>query len=336
MRKVMSAALLIAAAATVLFSANEYRIIKEIKLGGEGSWDYATIDSDARRLYVSHNTHTVVVDPDTGKVVGDIPDTQGVHGIAIAADANRGFTSNGRTNNVTIFDRNTLKVIGQVKTGENPDGIVYEPTSGRVFTFNGRSKDSTVINAKSGAVESTIALGGKPEFPVADGKGYVFANIEDTSEIVQIDAKKMAVTKRYSIKPCDSPSGLAIDTKNRRLFSVCDGNIMVVSDPDAGKVIATPPIGQGPDGAAFDPTTGTAFSSNGDGTLTAVREVGGKWQAVETLATRKGARTITFDEKTHNLYLPAADLGPPAAGTQSARPRPTIIPDTFKILVVGK
>src|SRR5579884_1109957 len=289
MRKIASMGVLALMAAGVgIAASNQYKIVREIKIGGEGGWDYLTMDSSARRLYVSHATHVAVVDPDSGKVVGDIPDTQGVHGIAIAADANRGFTSNGRSNNVTIFDRSTLKIISQVKTGENPDSIVYEPVSGRVFTFNGRSKDSTAINAKSGSVDGTISLGGKPEFSVADGKGRIYANMEDTSEIVEIDAKKLSVTKRYSLKPCDSPSGLAMDTKNRRLFSVCDNGMMAVSDPDSGKVLATPPIGQNPDGAAFDPSTGFAFSSNGDGTLTVVRENGGKFEVVENLATKRG------------------------------------------------
>jgi DNA-binding beta-propeller fold protein YncE len=336
MRKFISLGVM-TCAALALLAANDYRVIKEIKIGGDGGWDYLTVDSAARRLYVSHATHVVAVDIDGGKVAGDIPDTQGVHGIAIAPDANRGFTSNGRANNVTIFDRQTLKSIGQVKTGENPDSIVYEPTSGRIFTFNGRSKDSTAIDAKTGNVDGTIPMGGKPEFSVADGKGKIYVNIEDTSEIVEVDAKKLSVAKRYSLKPCDSPSGLAMDQKNRRLFSVCDNGMMIVSDPDAGKVIATPPIGQQPDGVAFDPASGLAFSANGDGTLTVVREAGGKWEVAETLATKRGVRTIALDDKTHNLFLPGAEVGPPAAATaQSARPRPTFLPDTFKILVVGK
>jgi DNA-binding beta-propeller fold protein YncE len=221
-----------------------YHVVGDVKIGGDGGWDYLTVDSAARRLYVSHATHVVVVDIDAGKIVGDIPDTQGVHGIAVAPELNRGFTSNGRANNVTIFDLKTLKAIGQVATGENPDSIRYDAVSGRVFTFNGRSNNSTAIEAKTGKVAGTIALGGKPEFSVADGKGMVFVNIEDTSEIVAIDAAKLSVARRYSLKPCDGPSGLAIDAKNRRLFSVCSNRLMAVSDPDSGKVLATPAIGQ--------------------------------------------------------------------------------------------
>src|SRR5205823_5275734 len=260
-----------------------YKLLKEIKVGGEGGWDYLTMDNAARRLYVSHNNVVMVVDPDAGKVVGMIPDTMGVHGIAVVPELNRGFTSNGRSNNVTIFDLKTLKPISQVATGENPDSIRYEPKSGRVFTFNGRSNNSTVIDAKTGMVTGTIPMGGKPEFAVADDRGHLYVNIEDTSEIVEIDAAKAAVTKRYSLKPCDGPSGLAIDVKNRRLFSVCGNRLMAISDPDAGKVLAMPAIGQGPDGAAFDPSTGYAFSSNGDGTLTIVQEAGGKWNVVDNV-----------------------------------------------------
>jgi DNA-binding beta-propeller fold protein YncE len=309
-----------------------WKILKEIKIGGDGGWDYLTMDSQARRLYVSHATHVVVVDPDAGKVVGDIPDTPGVHGIALAPSLNRGFVTNGRGNNVTIFDIKTLKPIGQVPTGDNPDSVRFEPKSGRVFTFNGRGNNSTAIDAKTGMVVATIPMGGKPEFSVADDKGNVFVNIEDTSELVEIDAAKAAVTKRYSLKPCDAPSGLAIDVKKRRLFSVCSNRLMAISDPDAGKVIATPAIGAGSDGAAFDPSTGYAISSNGDGTLTVVQDVGGKYEVVENVATARGARTITLDEKTHNVYLSVADTLPPQPGQR----RGGFAPDSFKVIVVGK
>src|SRR5437867_11984984 len=334
MRKVITLALAALFAIAAFAAPRGWKILKEIKIAGDGGWDYLTMDSAARRLYVSHATHVVVVDPDAGKVVGDIPDTPGVHGIALAPGLNRGFVSNGRGNNVTIFDIKTLKMISQVATGQNPDSIRFEPKSGRVFTFNGRSNDSTAIDAKTGIVAGTIPLGGKPEFSVADDKGRVYVNIEDTSEIAEIDAAKLSVTKRYSLKPCDGPSGLAIDTKNRRLFSVCSNRLMVVSDPDAGKVLAMAAIGQGSDGAAFDASTGYAFSSNGDGTLTVVKETGGKYDVVENLATQRGARTITLDEKTHNVYLPTAGPGPaPPAGQ---RGRGGYLADSFKVLVVGK
>ena len=332
MRKLMGLSLAGLFAVAGLAAPTGYKILKEIKVGGDGGWDYLTMDSNARRLYVSHANVVAVVDPDAGKVVGTIPDTPGVHGIAIAAELNRGFTSNGRGNNVTIFDLKTLKTISQVMTGENPDSIRFEPKSGRVFTFNGRSNNSTAIDAKTGMVVGTIPMGGKPEFAVADDRGHVYVNIEDKSEIVEIDAAKAAVSKRYSLMPCDGPSGLAIDVKKRRLFSVCGNRMMAISDPDSGKVLATPAIGQGTDGAAFDPSTGYAFSSNGDGTLTVVQENGGKWEVVENLATQRGARTLTLDEKTHNVYLPVAEPMPAQAGQRGRG----YLPDSFKVLVVGK
>jgi YVTN family beta-propeller protein len=330
MRKTLS--LVVLGTVAVAAASTGYHLIKDIPIGGDGGWDYLTADSAARRLYVSHNTHVVVVDLDGAKVVGDIPDTQGVHGIAVAPALNRGFTSNGRANTVTIFDLKTLKAEMQVKTGENPDSIRFEPVTNRVFTFNGRSNDSTVIDARTGAVVGTIPLKGKPEFSVADGKGRIYVNIEDRGEIVEIDAAKAMETKRYSIAPCADPSGLAIDAKNRRLFSVCGNRLMAISDPDAGKVIATPAIGQASDGCAFDQETGMAFSSNGDGTMTIVQQAGGKWDVAENVATARGARTIALDEKTHNLYLSVAQTAP----AQTPGGRATFIPNTFKVLVVGK
>jgi len=234
--------------ALVVAAATGYHVLSDIQIGGEGGWDYLTVDSAARRLYVSHATHVVVVDLDANKIVGDIPDTPGVHGIAIAPELNKGFISNGRGNNVTIFDLKTLKTIGTAATGENPDSIRYDAVSGRVFAFNGRSKSASAIDAKTGTVAATIPLPGKPEFSVADGKGHVYVNIEDTNEIVDIDAAKASVAKKYSLSPCDGPSGLAIDVKARRLFSVCSNRVMAISDPDAGKVIATPAIGAGATG----------------------------------------------------------------------------------------
>jgi YVTN family beta-propeller protein len=333
MRKVITLTLAALFAIGAFAAPTGWKILKEIKIGGEGGWDYLTMDSAARRLYVSHNTHVVVVDPDAGKVVGDIPDTPGVHGIALVPALNRGFVSNGRGNNVTIFDMKTLKMISQPATGMNPDDITYEPKSGRVFTFNGRSNDASVIDAKTGMVVATIPLGGKPEFAVADDRGHVYDNLEDKSEVVEIDAAKATVTKRYSLTPCDGPSGLAIDIKKRRLFSVCSNRVMAISDPDTGKVLASPAIGAGSDGVSFDPSTGYAVSSNGDGTLTVVEEKGGKWDVVENVATQRGARTITLDDKTHNFYLPVADPAPAPPGGGRGR---GFVADSFRVIVVGK
>jgi DNA-binding beta-propeller fold protein YncE len=315
----------------VCVAATGYHIIGEIPIGGEGGWDYLTVDSAAHRLYVSHASHVAVVDLETNKVVGDIPDTPGVHGIAIAAELNKGFISNGRGNTVTIFDLKSLKTLGTVPTGENPDDICYDAGSSRVFVFNGRSKNATVIDAKGDKAAATIALPGKPEFSIADGKGHIYTNIEDTSEIVEIDAAKAAVAKKYSLAPCTEPSGMAFDAKSRRLMSVCANRVMAISDPDAGKVVTTVAIGAGSDGAAFDPGTGYGFSSNGDGTLTVVQQTGGKWNVLENIATERGARTIAIDEKTHKLYLPTAKVAPSASGA-----RTSYLPNTFKVLVVGK
>ena len=333
----MLAPLLLLTAAVVSAAPNGYRVVGKIEIGGEGGWDYLTVDNAARRLYVSHATRVVVVDLNTEKVVGEIPDTPGVHGIAIAPKLSRGFTSNGRSNNVTIFDLKTLKALGQVQTGQNPDAILYDAPSNRVFAFNGRSNDTTVIEAENAKVAATIPLGGKPEFAVSDGKGKLWVNIEDTHEVVELDTAKLAVAKRYSLTGCEEPSGLALDLGHRRLFSACANKVMVVSDPDAGKVLATAPIGAGTDGAGFDPDRGLAFSSNGDGTLTVVREVAGKYQVVENVQTQRGARTMTVDPKTHKIYLPTAQFGPvPAATAQQPRPRPSAVAGSFMVLVVGQ
>ena len=323
---------------TVSYAADPgYHVIKKLQLGGEGGWDYVTVNSAARRLYVSRSTHVMVVDIDTDKIAGDIADTPGVHGIAIAPELNRGFTSNGRADTATIFDLKTLKVLGQVKTGANPDAILYDPTSKRVFTFNGRSKDATVFEAASGKIAGTIALGGKPEYAAADGKGKVYVNIEDTSEVVEIDSRTLSLTKRCSLKPCEEPTGLGLDAERHRVYSGCHNKVMTVLDTEAGKVIAAVPIGEGVDGNGFDPKTGLAFSANGEGTLTVVRESSpGKFEVVDTVTTQHGARTMAVDPKTHKIYLPAAQFSPqPASKAGGSRPRPTMIKDNFTVLVVG-
>jgi len=316
-----------------------YHVIRKTQLGGEGFWDYLTADSVGRRLYVSHGTHVMVVDLDTDKVVGDIPDTQGVHGIAVADDLGRGFVSNGRTNNVTIFDLKTLKEIGRVDTGTNPDCIQYDPATKRVFAFNGRSGSATVIDAATGKVLSTIALGGKPEFAQADGAGRIYDNLEDKSEVVEIDSREMKVLHTWPLAPCEGPSGMAIDAAHHRLFVGCENKMMAVVDTASGKVVATPPTGAGVDGNGFDPDPGYGFSANGrDGTVTVVGETApGKFDVVETVTTERGARTMTVDTKTHNIYLPTAEFGPaPAPTADNPRPRPTIVKDSFTLVVVGR
>jgi DNA-binding beta-propeller fold protein YncE len=318
--------------------AASYHLTSSIAIPGSGGWDYIAADSDNRRLYVSHATVVDVVDLDSEQIVGQIPKTNGVHGIAIAHDLGRGFISAGRDNQVVIFDLKTLATLGTAKTGTNPDGILYEPVTHQVFAFNGRSKNATVINGKDGSVVGTIELGGKPEFPAADGTGNVFVNVEDKNEIAHIDAKSLQVKERWSIAPAESPSGLAIDRENHRLFTVCDGKVMVVVDYDNGKVVSRVPIGEGPDAAAYDPGTHTAFSSNGeDGTVTVVKVEGGDKYTPSTVETKKSARTMTVDLKTHKLYLPSADYGPPPAATPAnPHPWPSIVAGTFKILVLSQ
>jgi YVTN family beta-propeller protein len=314
-----------------------YKVLTKIKIGGTGGWDYVYVDSANHRLYVSHATQTEVIDTTTDKLVGTIPGTNGVHGIAIANDLGKGFTSDGRDNDVTVFDLKTLKVLSKIKTGQNPDAIIYEPVTHRVFTLNGRSKDSTAIDAKTNdVITASIPVGGKPEFAQVDGKGHVFANIEDTNEVVTIDAKNALVTKRYSIAPCDGPSGLAIDPKKGFLFSVCGNKMMIVSDPATGKVIATPATGAQTDGVAFD--DGYAFSANGgDSNITMVSETSaGKYEPVATIPTMRGARTIGSDQKAHKLYLPVAEVGPAVEGKDGKKGRPQPIADSFQIIVVGR
>jgi DNA-binding beta-propeller fold protein YncE len=316
-----------------------YHVVTTYKVGGDGGWDYLTTDSDTRRVYISRGTHVMVVDADSGKSVGDIADTPGVHGIALAPELGRGFTSNGREGTVSIFDLKTLATSGKVKAGDNPDAILYDPATKRVFTFNGRSQDSTAIDAAGGKVLGTIKLEGKPEFAASDAKGEIFVNIEDKSELVAIDPNKLEVRAKWPLAPCEEPSGLSIDRKNRRLFVGCGNKMMAVVDADSGKVLATLPIGDGVDATTFDPGTGLAFASCGaDGVLTVVKEESPeKFSVAENVRTQKGARTLALDAKTHNVFVVTAQFGAtPAPTTENPHPRPAIVPDSFVVLVVGK
>jgi YVTN family beta-propeller protein len=315
-----------------------YHLIKEIPVGGEGGWDALTVDSAAQRLYVSHAARVVVIDLAKDQVAGEITNTPGVHGIAVAPKLNRGFTSNGRENKVSIVDLKTLQTLSKVDTGTNPDAIFFEPGQKEVYAFNGRGQSATVIDAKSGKVVATIPLGGKPEFAEADpGAHRVFNNLEDKSEVAVIDTRTHSVTNRWPIAPGEEASGIAIDVKHHRLFLGCGNKLMVMMDSTSGKVVATVPIGPGVDGSAFDPETQLAFASCGDGTTTIAHEdTPDKLNVVQTLKTERGSRTIALDPKTHKIYLPTAQFEPqpePAAG--SPRQRPKMVPGTFKILVYG-
>jgi len=337
-KTVLSYLLVVSLAISALAADAGYHLVNTYKIGGEGGWDYLTIDSAARRLYISRATHVIVLDVDSGKQVGEIPDTPGVHGIALAPEFNRGFISDGREGTVTIFDMQSLKPITKVKAGDNPDAILYDPASKRVFAFNGHSHDATAIDAAKGTVAGTIKLEGKPEFAQSDGKGEIFVNIEDKSQIDTIDPQKLEVMARWPLAPCEEPSGLAIDRGNRRLFAGCDNKMMAVVDADSGKVIATPPIGEGVDANGFDPGTGFAFASCGQGVLTVVKEDSpDKFTVVQNVETQPGARTMAVDEKTHNVVLVTAQFGPPPAPTaDNPHPRRTILQDTFVVLVYGR
>lgn len=327
------------ATSALAFAPAKYEIKQKYVLGGEGGWDYLTYDPAGKRLFISRGTHVMVVDPAKGSVVGDIPDTAGVHGIALAQDLGKGFTSNGRENSVTVFDLKTLKPSTKIKIeGENPDAILYDPPSHRVFTFNGRSKNATVIDAAKDTVVATIPLDGKPEFAASDGKGMVFVNIEDKSELTEIDAKNAKVVKSWPLAPCEDPSGLAIDQKNRRLFAGCGNKMMAVIHADTGKVITTVPIGPGVDANAFDPETQLAFSSNGgDGTLTVVHEDSpDKFTVAENAQTQKFARTMTLDTTNHDVYLVTAEIEEAPPAKEGERPRRSMKPGTFTLLVLGK
>jgi DNA-binding beta-propeller fold protein YncE len=323
-----------------LFAADQpkFQVLQHYVLGGDGGWDYLMVDSANHRVFISRATHVIVVDTETGKQVGDIPNTNGVHGIALAPEYGKGFISDGRAGTVTIFDLKTLQPTGEAKAGTNPDAIMYDPASRRVFAFNGRSQDATVIDAEKGTVAGTIPLGGKPEFGVSNGKGKVFVNIEDKSEIVAIDPQKMTVLARWPLAPCEEPSGLAIDIKNSRLFTVCSNKVMAVVNADSGKVVTTVPTGNGTDAAAFDPEKGLAFSSNGEGTLTVIHQDSpDKYSVLQNVETARGARTMALDPATHKIYLVTAKFGPPpAATTEQPHPRPAILPNSFEVMVVGQ
>lgn len=328
-----------AAAGAKQKSPSGYHLIKEVRLGGEGGWDALTFEPKGNRLFISRGTHVMVVDADTGAVVGDIPDTQGVHDIALVEDLDKGYTSNGRASTVTVFDLKTLKTLKQIPVGKNPDAIIYDPASKRVFAFNGASDDATAIDAKSDTVAGTIPLGGKPEFAVSDGKGRVYVNLEDKSSLVALDPRKLAVEARWPLAPGEEPSGLAIDRKHGRLFAACSNKLMVVVDVGSGKVVTTVPVGAGVDGAEFDPETDLAFSPNGgDATLTVVHEDSPeKFTVLETVATRRGARTMALDPKRHRVFLVTAEFGPPPRATpERPRPRPSVVPGSFTLLILGR
>jgi YVTN family beta-propeller protein len=328
------------AAAAATSAAPDWVAVQRWKLGGVGGWDYLTLDAAGQRLFMTRADHVDVVNTESGKIVGTIPNTQGVHGIALAEETNRGYTSNGKTDSVTVFDLASLKVVKEAPvSGHNPDAILYEPTGKHVFTFNGKSKDVTVLDATSLAVVATLPVPDKPEFAVDDGAGHIFLNIEsEPGQMVVIDTRSLTVKATWPLPGCASPSGLALDRVHRRLFSVCDDKVMVVTDADTGKQVAKVKIGDGPDAVAFDAARGLVFSSNGEGTLSVVRqESPDRYTVVNSVTTQRGARTMAVDSAHGKIYLVSAEFGPPPPATpEHPHPRPTPLPDTFTVLVVSK
>jgi YVTN family beta-propeller protein len=320
-------------------SAGAHRVVDRWKLGGAGGWDYLLADADARRIYVSRSDRVLVLDADSGKSIGEIANTSGVHGIALAPGLNRGYTSNGRADSVTVFDLKTLKALAEIKvSGKNPDAILFDPATRHVFTFNGRSANVSVIDTADNREIGTIALGGKPEFAATDGKGRIYVNIEDKNELTAIDASTQKVLTSWPLAGCEEPSGLAFDTMHQRLFSACGNAKMIVTDSTNGKQVASLAIGNGVDAAAFDAQRHLVFSSNGEGTLTIIhQDDADHYRVVDNLVTQKSARTLALDAKTHRLFLPAAEFGSaPAATPEHPHPRPAAIEGSFTILVVGQ
>jgi DNA-binding beta-propeller fold protein YncE len=300
-------------------AATGYKIVKKIPVPGDGGFDYLTVDADAHRLYVSHGTRVEVIDLDSEKVLGQIPDTAGVHGIAIVANAGRGYTSNGKSNTSTIFDLKTMKTLGTVATGNKPDAIIYDPATNRVFTFNGDGNSATAINAADGKVAGTVDLGGGPEFAAADGKGEIFVNLEEENMTVAFDSKELKVLHKWPLDPCKTPTAMAMDRKNRRLFVGCRSKVAAILDADTGKVIQTLPIGDHVDAAAFDADAGLVFFSNGEGNISVLhQDSADKYSVADTIATLPRAKTMTFDPTTKRLYLSTVEGG------------------QFEILVVGR
>jgi YVTN family beta-propeller protein len=299
--------------------ASEFAITKKVLIPGQGNWDYLIVDEAARRLYISHGTQVEVLDVDSGTIVGKIEKTPGVHGIAIAPELGRGFVSNGQSSTVTIFDLKTLKTIAEVPVGKKPDAIIYDPATSRVFVFNGDGNSASAIDAATGKVVGTVELGGGPEFAVADGSGYVYNNLEDASLVLKINARSLKVEQRWPTAPCASPSSIAMDRTNRRLFIGCRSKVMAVVNADNGQVITTLPIGDHVDATAFDPESRLIFNSNGEGTITVIREDGpDKYSVVENVKTVPKAKTMALDPRTHRLFLSTAEAG------------------QFEVLVVGR
>jgi len=313
-----------------------YHILKTIKLGGDGGWDYLNLDPASGDLYITRGSHVLVVDPVKGAVLADIADLQGVHGTVFVKD--RAYITEGGANRLAVVDKKRFKKIGNIAVGERPDGVLYDDASGRIFTFNGKSDDATAVDPATGKVIGTVALGGKPEAASSDGHGTIFVNIEDKNELAAFDAKTLAVKAHYPLTSCESPSGQAIDKEHERIFSVCDGGVMDVTDARTGKVVAQAKIGDGPDASRFDAATGLVFSSNGEsGDLTVIhQDTPDKYTVTDTIKTASGARTMELDEKSHLIYVVTADRKPGVPTAAQPHPRPVPVPETFRLIVLGR
>ena len=319
--------------------AQQYSVTDSIPLGGQGAWDYLRADSYARRLYVSHSSEVIVLDLDNKQTVGKLTGFGFVHGIVIVKTLNTGFVSDGQKDEVVTFNPKTLQIKDRIKTVANPNSMAYDTVTGKLFVGHKPSKSITAINATTGKIEGRIKLPGTPEFPATDGRSSLFVNIEDKNELVRIDTKTLEITAHYPLAPCTGPGGLAIDLERHRLFAACDNKIMAVVNSDTGAVVASLPIGSGPDAAGFDPGTRLAFSSNGEGNLTVIKEEDGdRYRVIQTVATEPGARTMTLDETTHTVFLSTAKLGaPPAPTAENPHPpnHPTAVAGSFKLVVVS-
>jgi len=337
-RSFAAAALLcgLLAAVPPIAAQQPYKVIDRWKIGGDGFWDYLTADGQANRLYLTHGMRVDVVDTQTGKLIGAITGLHGIHGVALDTAGKFGYISDGGANAIVVFDRATLATVATVPAGTGPDAIIFEPATQTVWAFNGRSKDATVLSAATNKVVATIPLPGKPEFAAVDGKGTVFDNIEDKSEIVRLDAHTLKLTAEWPAG-CESPSGLGFDAAGARLFPVCDGNKMGVLDSNTGKLLATAAIGRGPDAAGWDAAHKLAFASCGEGVLSVIDASAPSYPTIETLPTQAGARTMAYDSAADRVYLVTAEFGPrPAPTPENPRARPPIVPGSFTILVVGR
>ncbi len=325
------------ASVSALVAQQRYQFVTEIPIGGAGGWDILNIDSTAHRLYLSHATKVIVLDLEKNAVAGEIADTPGVHAFLPLPELNRGFSSNGKENTASVVDLATLETVAKINTGESPDAIVHEAKKDEVYIFNHHGNSVTVIEAKSATVVATIALGGSPEFGVADNAGRVYCNLEDKNNVVAIDTTKHEVAARWPLAPCEEPTGIALDAAHHRLFAACNNKMMVMLDTETGKIVATVPIGSGTDGCAFDDETQFAFASCGEGVTTiAKEETPNKLAVVQTLKTAPRARTMALDPQTHRIYLPTAEFQPAPSPSPGASPaRPTVVPNTMKLMVYG-